>query len=149
MSLNVPLLITAFAGKGFSVGIGVTLSVGELTYRDGAADAFVGDTLGELLFDIAMAVAPTINSTAKIATAAITYSFLNFRGGGLEGSETGAYGGGVYETGAALGGGLTVSAGGGSIKRFPQRSQKTASFRFDVPHLPQYFRSSFTLSPAL
>lgn len=125
----------------------MALSVGELTYRDGDADAFDGDTLGDELFDIAIA-APTIDSTAKIATAAITYSFFNFRGGGLEGPETGAYGGGVYETGAALGGGLTVSAGGGPIKRFPQRSQKTAFFRFDVPHFPQYFRSSFTLSRA-
>jgi hypothetical protein len=139
-----PLKMTAFAGKGFTVGIAVALGVGELRY-DGDADTFesVGDTLGDELFDITMAVAPTINSTAKIATAAITYSFFNFRGGGLEGSETGAYGGGVYETGAAPEGGLTVSAGGGAIKRFPQRSQKTASCGFDVPHFPQYFRSSF------
>jgi|BarGraIncu00421A_1022006.scaffolds.fasta_scaffold15000_2 hypothetical protein len=90
-----------------------------------------------------MAAAPTIDSTAKIATAAITYSFLNFRGGGLEG-EAGTYGGGVYEEGVALGGGLTVSVGGDSIKRFPQFSQKTESFGLGVPHFPQYFRSSFT-----
>jgi len=146
VSPTFPLVMTAFAGKGFTVGIGVALSVGVLQYPDGDADAFegAGDALGDVLFDITMAAAPTIDSTAKIATAAITYSFLNFRGGGLEGSETGAYGGRVYEKGAALGGGLTASVGRVSIKRFPQRSQKTASCGLDVPHFPQYFRSSFT-----